>query len=255
MAASREQRPSLSAVAVLPARLASTRLPRKVLLAETGTPLFVHTARNVDRCPAIGRVVVATDAEEVLEVGRQSEIEVVMTSIAHNSGTDRVHEAVQGLGQAYDVIVNVQADEPDVDPGSLAQLISLFDDPDVRMATLAVPLESSVAVTPASVVKVALDRAGRALYFSRANIPDRSHARGAASTPGLRHVGVYAFRPDALEQFCSMQPGSLEETENLEQLRWLEAGESIQVQVVEYAPLGIDTEADYQSFVARQAVS
>ena len=251
------QQGPLRALAVLPARLASTRLERKVLLAETGLPLFAHTASQVRRCDAIERVLVATDGEEVLEWGTRLGIEVVMTDAGHASGTDRVREAVEQLDEDFDVILNVQADEPDVEPEDLERLIRAFECESVQAATLATPLLSADDLASPHVVKVTRDAQGRALYFSRAPIPCRSHARDAdratAGAPlALRHVGVYAYRPEALSRFCSLGKGVLEVAENLEQLRWLEAGHAMTVVDAEHTPRGIDTREDYDAFVERQ---
>jgi 3-deoxy-manno-octulosonate cytidylyltransferase (CMP-KDO synthetase) len=254
---SRQAEASLQAVAILPARLGSTRLPRKMLLARTGTALVVHTARRVAQCRAIARVLVATDAAEIARVAREAGIETVMTRREHPSGTDRVREAAAGLTQAYDPVVNVQADEPEIEPADLEALLRLFVDPEVRIATLCAPIHSRAELEDAAVVKVVRDARGDALYFSRAPIPDASHARGSTSAKqepavvGWRHVGVYAFRRVALEEFCALEPSPLEKSESLEQLRWLEAGGRMRVHAVRQAPHGIDTERDYEAFVAR----
>tara|TARA_R110002126_G_scaffold27665_2_gene92789 strand:+ start:15319 stop:16143 length:825 start_codon:yes stop_codon:yes gene_type:complete len=244
---------ALRAVGILPARLGSTRLPRKMLLAETGLPLFVHSARNVQRCPAIERVVVATDSDEIARAGAEVGIEVVMTDPAHPSGTDRVHEALSGLDASFDVVVNVQADEPDVEPDDLAALVAAFADPDVHAATLCAPIEDEDERHSPNVVKVVRDERGDAMYFSRSPIPSTAHAREGAdrASPMTRHVGVYAFRPAALARFCGLRVGRIEALENLEQLRWLEAGERMRVLPARRVPRGIDTRTDYEAFVAR----
>lgn len=243
----------LRVVAVLPARIGSTRLPRKVLLDETGLPLFVHTAQSVARCSTIQRVLVATDSEEVRAAGEAHGIEMVMTRASHPSGTDRVNEAVGSLGADFDVVLNVQADEPDVELADLARLAQVFEHPEVQAATLATPIEDESELLSTSVVKVVRNAAGDALYFSRSPLPNASHARqGAATSPlGWRHVGVYAYRPDALARFCQLPVGELEARESLEQLRWLEAGEAMRVLDILRAPRGIDTIEDYREFVAR----
>lgn len=243
-------------VAILPARLASTRLPRKMLLADTGVPLFVHAARNAARCPAIGRVLVATDSEEIQAEGERFGVETLATRADHPSGTDRVHEALGALeraGETFDVVLNVQADEPDVPAEDLARLVHAFRSEEVEVATLCAPLATRDLGDP-SVVKVVRDRDGRALYFSRAPIPCATHAREARAATGaaLRHVGVYAFRPATLARFCALPLGRLEEIESLEQLRWLEAGERMHVLDATRVPAGVDTRADYDAFVARQ---
>jgi 3-deoxy-manno-octulosonate cytidylyltransferase (CMP-KDO synthetase) len=163
-----------------------------------------------------------------------------------------VHDA-----PTWDVIVNVQGDEPALDPEDLNRLVATFADPEVRAATLCGAVTSEMEANEPSVVKVVRDGRENALYFSRASIPARGHARGGEAKLDvvLRHIGVYAFRPDALAQFCALAAGKLEETENLEQLRWLEAGESMRVLTARHVPRGIDTRMDYEEFVAHCAAS
>jgi 3-deoxy-manno-octulosonate cytidylyltransferase (CMP-KDO synthetase) len=253
------------AVAILPARLASRRLPRKMLLAETGKPLFVHTAERVAACRAIQRVVVATDAREILEAARDAGLEALLTREDHESGTDRVQEAFAGLGGGpWDVVLGVQADEPEVETADLEVLVAAFAEPEVEAASLCAPFEREEEAEAPQAVKVVRDSRGDALYFSRAPIPYRAAAPGEASAGAYaragaparagvlrRHVGVYAFRPAALARFCALPSGALEGLENLEQLRWLEAGRRMRVLEVARAPMGIDTRADYDLFVAR----
>lgn len=242
------------AVAIIPARLASTRLERKMLLAESGLPLVVHTADNVARARSIARVVVATDSEEIARAVRAGGFESAATSTDHKSGTDRVHEAYRALGTGADVVVNVQGDEPELLVSDLDRLVATFEDPAVEVATLAGAIESEAEARSSAVVKVVCDARNDALYFSRAAIPSRAHARGSAPPfPAVlrRHVGVYAFRPRALERFCALPEGRLEALENLEQLRWLEAGGRMRVVDASRVPLGIDTREDYDAFVKR----
>lgn len=255
-----QERPRPRAVAIVPARLASQRLPRKMLLAETGLPLCVHTARNLGRCAALERVVLAVDDDEVLAVARAHGVEACMTRVDHASGTDRVHEAAATLASGCDVVVNVQGDEPELDPADLERLVAAFADPAVEAATLGAPFASPDEALQPQVVKVVRDARGDALYFSRACIPHRStdptrsYARtGAAAWEQVarRHVGVYAFRPAALERFVRAPAGTLERLENLEQLRWLELGLRMRVVDAGRAPLGIDTRDDYDAFVGR----
>lgn len=245
---------TLSSVAILPARLGSTRLPRKMLLRETGQYLFEHAARNVLESGAVDRVVVATDSEEVLSAAEEVGLEARMTSAEHRSGTDRVHECWRALEDEgagpFDVVLNVQADEPDVAGADLSRLVGAFAAPAVELATLCVPLTSGEAPL-ASAVKVVRAADGDALYFSRAAIPDTRHARAGANSPDLRHIGVYAFRPSALARFVALPEGSLEASENLEQLRWLEHGGRIRVLDAVHAPSGVDTREDYDAFAAR----
>ncbi len=255
---------TLRAVAIIPARLGSTRLPRKMLLRETGMYLFEHTARNLTDGGAVERVVVATDSEELLAAAREVGVEALLTSRDHQSGTDRVNEAhaqlVQSGAGPFQVVVNVQGDEPDVAAADVAHLIDAFRDEDVEMATLWTDFEPGEEVGESSSVKVVLDARDDALYFSRAPIPDLSHARPDASgelgSAALkRHIGVYAFRPAALARFCSLPIGTLERHESLEQLRWLEAGGRLRVLQAAHRPIGIDTAEDYSAYVIRHSLA
>jgi 3-deoxy-manno-octulosonate cytidylyltransferase (CMP-KDO synthetase) len=248
----------LAALAVVPARLGSTRLPRKMLLKRTGTYIFAHTAERVQACAAIARVVVAVDSDEVLAAARACGLDAVMTRTDHPSGTDRVHEAaglVDAPAGGWDVVLNVQGDEPDVDPDDLARLVAAFRDPAVEAATPCAPIADPALIASPAVVKLARDGNGDALYFSRSPIPARTHARDEESkAPGaLRHIGVYAWRPDALARFCALPPGVLERAENLEQLRWLEAGNRMRTVDAAHVPHSIDTQEDYDRFVNRVA--
>jgi len=242
------------AVALIPARLASTRLPRKMILDETGFPLVVHTARNIAATGVFARVAVAIDSDEVEKAVRAHGFEAIRTRVDHPSGTDRVREAWDALaarGEHADVLVGVQGDEPDLEADDLARLVAAFADPAVEMATLCAPLDDARAFEARSVVKVVRDVRGDALYFSRAPIPAAGHDRAESTAPILRHVGVYAYRPHALARFTQLARGVLEQRESLEQLRWLEAGFRMRVVDARRAPRGIDTLEDYRDFVAR----
>ena len=251
--------PGPRALALVPARLGSQRLPRKMLLDETGRALVVHTVANALAAGVFERVVVATDSAEIEAVVRAAGFEAVRTRPDHESGTARAEEAARALGGAFDVVVNVQGDEPELDRGDLARLVAVFVDPELEAATLAGPLAEADHAKP-QVVKVVRDAAGHALYFSRAPIPYRAATDGAAyaredalpwAESARRHVGVYAFRPAALAAFTALPRGRLEALENLEQLRWLESGRRMRVVEALHVPLGIDTRADYDAFVAR----
>jgi len=259
------------ALAIIPARLASQRLPRKMLMRAGDRALFARTARNVIESQAFARVIVATDSAEIVDEARREGLEVELTRADHASGSDRVAEVWRTLsarGESADVIVNVQGDEPEIDPTDLASLVHAFADPSVESATLAAPLDDPADAERASIVKVVRDRDGNSLYFSRAPIPARGHTASAAraarteetageSSPETgsrvhqRHVGVYAFRPAALLEFCALPPGVLERHESLEQLRWLEAGRKMRVVAASRAPQGIDTMQDFEEFSAR----
>ncbi len=237
------------ALIVIPARMASTRLPGKALLAETGKPLVVHTLETVRHCTRAARVVVAADDDRVAAAVRAAWGEAVMTSPECRSGTDRVAEAAIRI-PGEDIVVNVQADEPEVDPAALDALISAMEgDLTLEMGTLAAPLLSDEELASPSVVKVVADKQGNALYFSRAPIPFVRDPLGTARP--RRHVGVYAYRRPFLARFAAMDATPLEGTEVLEQLRALENGVRIRLVPTDHAPPGIDTREDYDAFVRR----
>lgn len=246
------------ALVVIPARLASTRLERKLLLRDTGRTVLQHTWERVRGARRVARVVIACDHDELLAAAREFGGEALLTRADHPSGTDRVAEAARvlaGRGERFELVVNVQGDEPELDPGHVDRLIELMEEPvPCAMGTLAEPITDPADHARPQVVKVVLDGAGRALYFSRAPIPSGGPAEAAASgTPlGLRHVGIYAYRPDFLQQYCALPPAPLERRERLEQLRALHHGHAIRVAVVEaQGAVGIDTPEDYARFVSR----
>jgi 3-deoxy-manno-octulosonate cytidylyltransferase (CMP-KDO synthetase) len=235
------------ALIVIPARMGATRLPGKPLLSETGKPLVVHTLEQVRHCTKAARVVVATDDERIAAAVRAAWGEAVMTSPGCRSGTDRVAEAARSIA-GEDVIVNVQADEPEVEPAAVDALIAALEgDLTIRMATLAAPLLSDEELHSPSVVKVVADAKGDALYFSRAPIPFARDPLGPARP--RRHVGVYAYRREFLLKIAATPPHPLEEIEKLEQLRVLGTGGTIRVGLVAHAHRGVDTPADYAEFV------
>ena len=238
----------METIAIIPARYASTRLPGKPLLAETGKPLIQHVVEAVGRS-SISRSVVATDDARIYEAVRSFGGEAVMTREDHACGTDRLAEAAEKLALADDdLVINVQGDEPDIPPEALNTLVALLRNSTIPMATLATPLPLSQASDP-NRVKVVLRSDGRAMYFSRAKIP---LDRDSAGFDGyLLHLGVYAYRVAFLKKFSKLEPTLAERTEKLEQLRALERGYDIAVAVVDYDGAGIDTPADYAAFVAR----
>ncbi|TET32193.1 MAG: 3-deoxy-manno-octulosonate cytidylyltransferase [Planctomycetota bacterium] len=235
-------------VAVIPARYASTRLPGKPLLRETGKYLIQHVWERVTAAKSPGRVIIATDNEDILQAAHSFGAEAVMTPEDCPSGTDRIHAAITDNGIKADIILNIQGDEPEIDPANVDILAGLLEDPESEMATLAVGKRLEDGFADPSVVKVVTDGYGNALYFSRASIP---HDRNGKENVFLAHVGVYGFRRDALENFVRLPKGGLEEVEKLEQLRALEAGMKIRVGLVESAAPGIDTPEDYAAFVKR----
>lgn len=232
----------LSIVAIIPARYGATRLPGKPLSDIHGKPLIQWVHERVKAARSVDRAIVATDDDRIAAAVRAFGGEVELTSPTCASGTDRVAEVARRL--EADVVVDVQGDEPLLDPDSLDALVAPFgSDSDLEMATLAAPLRSGEREMP-SVVKVVCDGGGRALYFSRSPIPFR---RAGEDELGLRHIGVYAFRRAALLRFASLPVAPLERAEGLEQLRALQHGIAIRVIVRESGPeVAVDTPADLE---------
>jgi len=229
-------------IAVIPARYGSTRLPAKALAEIEGVPMIVRVWRQTAKAGAIDRTIVATDDERIAGVVRSAGGEAMLTSAAHESGTDRIAE-VAGKVSA-DVYINVQGDLPFINPADLDALAApMRADSSIAMATLATPIVDQHEWTNPSIVKVVHGADGNALYFSRASIPYPRDAEGVPPV-ALRHIGVYAFRRDFLLKFASLPRGVLERIEKLEQLRALENGYAIRV-VPSVAPsLEIDTAED-----------
>ena len=235
--------PSLPAAhGIIPARYASTRFPGKPLVMLHGKPMFWHVWARASQCPYLASVTLATDDERIQTAAQDLGVPVVMTGNGHESGTDRVFEAASLLGLPPEaVLVNIQGDEPALDPRALTELLQAFADPAVQVATLAHTLQSKDYGNPDK-VKVVLAANGDALYFSRSPIP---FVRGEASFhPALGHIGLYAFTVQALTRFVSLAPSPLERTEKLEQLRLLENSIPIRVILTEHASHGVDTQED-----------
>ena len=236
---------------VIPARFASSRLPGKPLLRETGKYLIQHVYENAMRAKSASTVIVATDDTRIFRAVESFGGRAAMTRDDHQSGTDRVAEAIASLD--CDVVVNVQGDEPQFDPDGIDLLTQLLrNDPQSEMATLATPIRSAVMYRDPNAVKVVCDDDGRALYFSRSPIPylRDGEADFSLNPPfALLHVGVYAYRTDALLRIAASPPHPLERAEKLEQLRVLGSGGTIRVGVIPHAHCGVDTPADYAAFV------
>jgi len=241
---------------VIPARLASTRLPRKLLLRETGKSLIEHTYEAARRSKLAGGVCVATDHREIFDEVRSFGGEAEMTDPAAPSGTDRVAEVARRITDV-EIVVNLQGDEPELSGESIDLVIKLLEDePGAVMSTLATPIRRREQLEDPACVKVVFDRRGRAMYFSRSPIPfardGADRFLGAAPPVFFQHIGLYAYRREFLLKLAEMPPSALERAEKLEQLRVLEAGYSILVGVVDEASVGIDTPEDYRAFAERQ---
>jgi len=242
-------------VAVIPARFASTRLPGKPLLSETGGPLIQHVVEAARAAKSFQRIIVATDDQRIAEAVSRFGGEAMMTRADHATGTDRVAEIAARL-ETTDVILNLQGDEPEIAGETLDQAVALLlDDPDAPMATLATPIRDESVYRDPSCVKVVLSQRNRALYFSRSPIPHhRDGLPRPASGSGLLghlHLGLYAYRREFLLALGSLPRSSLEAAEKLEQLRVLEAGFPIAIGIVDEPSIGIDTPEDYRRFVER----
>jgi 3-deoxy-manno-octulosonate cytidylyltransferase (CMP-KDO synthetase) len=241
---------------IIPARLASTRLPQKLLLRETGKTLLQHTFEAALRARKPNGVTIAVDCVELQSAADAFGGEAVLTDENLQSGTDRVAAVAAGMPDV-DVFVNVQGDEPEISAEAIDQVVELLEtNPTASIATLAAPIRDSARLSDPATVKVVRDNRGRALYFSRSPIP---HARSwddahLASNPPLflQHIGIYAYRREFLLRLESLDRSPLEEIEKLEQLRFLQAGYEIMVGTIEHAPKGIDTPSDYRAFVQRQ---
>ncbi len=246
---------------IIPARLQSSRLPRKLLLDQTGKPLIQHTWEAACRSRLLSDVVVATDSTEIAETVQHFGARCEMTGY-HLTGTDRIAEVARKHCPEARLLVNIQGDEPEIDPDNIDALIRTLDEhPDAQMATLATPISNRAQLDDPSCTKVVCAVDGRALYFSRCPIPhcrDRDPndllqraEQSSIDSPWLLHLGIYAYRRDFLLKLTELPPSPLEQLEKLEQLRSLETGASIQVAMVQHCSVGIDTPDDYARFVAR----
>lgn len=246
----------MHAVGIIPARLKSTRLPQKLLLAQTGRPLIQYTWEAACQAQSLSEVIVAADDAQIVSAVQQFGGRCELTG-DHPSGTDRIAEVARRCCRDAEVIVNLQGDEPEMDPRHIDLLVGLMAaNPQASMATLCTPITSREQLDDPSCVKVVCGSAGQALYFSRSPIPfcrDRDpEALMAENSPWRLHLGIYAYRREFLLKLTTLPPSRLEQLEKLEQLRVLEAGETILVGEVAHRSVGIDTAEDYARFVARQ---
>lgn len=234
-------------IGIIPARYASTRFPGKPLALLGGKPVIQHVYEKV--AAVLEAAYVATDDERIYDVVTSFGGQVVMTRTNHKSGTDRIEEAIEKIGGEWDVVVNVQGDEPFVAKSQLDTICHCFDDPTTQIATLGKPFESMEAVQNPNSPKIVVDNMGFAMYFSRSVIP---YVRGKEKSswlthyPFLKHLGIYAYRKDVLRQITQLPQSSLEIAESLEQLRWLQNGFKIKVGTTDVETVGIDTPQDLE---------
>ncbi len=229
----------MKAIAIIPARLASTRLPRKVLREIAGRPMLAYVYEAACACSRLQEVIIATDSDEIAAVCKQNNWAYRMTSPEHRSGTDRVHEVAQTVD--FDVYVNVQGDEPLARREHLDVLLDLMERDAAEVGTLKTPCSPEDVSNP-NAVKVVAARDGRALYFSRATIPFDRDRRGDVRYH--KHLGFYAYRKAALDAFRAWPESGLERTERLEQLRFLDNGMAVHVAETPFDTVGVDTEED-----------
>lgn len=234
-------------IGIIPARYASTRFPGKPLALLGGKPVIQHVYEKV--AAVLEAAYVATDDERIYDAVKSFGGQVVMTRTDHKSGTDRIEEAIEKIGGEWDVVVNVQGDEPFVAKSQLDTICHCFDDPTTQIATLGKPFESMEAVQNPNSPKIVVDNMGFAMYFSRSVIP---YVRGKEKSswlthyPFLKHLGIYAYRKDVLRQVTQLPQSSLEIAESLEQLRWLQNGFKIKVGTSDVETVGIDTPQDLE---------
>lgn len=242
---------SISTLGVIPARYASSRFPGKPLVMIDGKSMIMRVYEQTLKTTVLDRVIVSTDDERIFNHVKDCGGEVMMTAESHVSGTSRIGEVVESLSFLghcpYDVIVNIQGDEPFIDPSQIDLVVSLFIKPDVLIGTLIRKIDQIEDLSNPNVVKVVVDNAGKAMYFSRSAIP---FLRGAPADTWLdkldyyRHIGLYAYRTSILKQILNLPPAPPEESESLEQLRWLFHGFSIHTAITDIETVGIDVPDD-----------
>jgi len=234
------------AIAVIPARYAATRLPGKPLVSLAGKPMIQRVWERTRQAKRITRTIIATDDERILKAAAAFGAEAVMTRSEHRSGSERVAEvALHKTGEGEEIFVNVQGDEPLVEPDAIDTLVEAIESEEgVAVATLMVPITKPADIMDPNIVKVVLDFDGNALYFSRAPIPWVRDREAPVHVQHMKHLGLYAFRRGALLDFPTLPLGDLERIEQLEQLRWMENGYKIRVAETHYDSVSVDVPED-----------
>lgn len=236
-------------IGIIPARYASTRFPGKPLAMLKGKSVIQRVYEKVSSC--LDDAYVATDDERIFNHIISWGGKVVMTSTEHKSGTDRIQEAIEKIGGDYDVIINIQGDEPFIDPSQIETICKCFEDADTQIATLGIPFRKDMdVISNPNSPKIVTDRRGFAMYFSRSVIPfirGKEQGEWHEAYPFLKHIGLYAYRRDTLKEITSLPQSPLELAESLEQLRWLENGYKIKVGTTDIETIGIDTPEDLQA--------
>lgn len=236
-------------IAIIPARYASTRFPGKPLALIDGKPMIQHVYERAVDSALFHNVVVATDDERIVKAVQNFDGRVALTSADHQSGTDRCGEVLSNLKEEYDVVVNIQGDEPTIKLEQLQQLISIFDNPNAEIGTLKKQLYTVAEVVDPNVVKLVTTIKNKALFFSRSPIPfvrNYLESEWIEQQKFYKHLGLYGYRADVLKQLVKLKPSVLELSESLEQLRWLENGYNIYVAETEHEAIGVDTPEDLE---------
>ena len=234
-------------IGIIPARYSSSRFPGKPLAILGGKPVIEHVYRQVSS--VMEDVFVATDDQRIYDAVEAFGGKAIMTRSDHKSGTDRICEALEKVGGSFDVVINIQGDEPFIQKSQLETVMQCFDDPRTQIATLGKPFESMEAVENPNSPKIVLDNDGYALYFSRSVIPfvrGKEHEEWLSHFPYLKHIGLYAYRTEVLREVSKLPQSTLELAESLEQLRWLQNGYKIKVGITDVETIGIDTPEDLQ---------
>lgn len=235
----------MKVLGVIPARYDSSRFPGKPLVDIMGKTMIQRVVEQVQKCTLVHEVIVATDDERIAENVLSSGGNVIMTGKNHRSGTDRIGEVFEKLsaeGKFFDVVVNIQGDEPFIDPEQIEEVLSLFNNPEVQIATLAKKITSDEEINNPNVVKLVFGNSAQALYFSRSPIPYLHNKTEEATY--FKHIGMYAYKAEILRQLVMLEPTPLEQAESLEQLRWLENGYKIYVHITEFESVAVDTPED-----------
>ena len=244
----------MKAIGIIPARYASTRFPGKPLAVINGKPMIRRVYEQASKAESLTAVCVATDDDRISEAVKKFGGHVLMTAAGHPSGTDRIHEALtilEGKGDAFDVVVNIQGDEPYIHPGQIDLVVSAFKDPEVHIATLVRQIKSADELFSTTINKVVLDRSGNALYFSRSPIPfmqNQERDTWHEKHNYYKHIGIYAYRLETLKEITRIPPSALEKAESLEQLRWLEHGYRIRALVTTLDSQAVDRPEDLSKF-------
>lgn len=243
-------------IAVIPARYGSTRFPGKPLSLIHGKSLIQHTYENALRCPLLDQVIIATDDNRIFDHAQGFGADVIMTDPSHSNGTERIAEVISKLPSPPDIVVNIQGDEPCVAPTLIEALVKvLIDTPEAPMSTVITPLTSLADAHNPSVVKCVIDTKGRALYFSRHLVPGTKGGKMDPDHAYYSHIGLYAYRTPFLFQYLELPSTPLQLAEDLEQLKVLEHGLSIQTAIVEHISMGVDTPEDIhkvESYLCKQ---